>query len=456
MVDKDQAEINAIRKVFNESHVLLCWYHVTQAVTRWLSRSESGVSGPENADSRAHIMQLMSELKSCSTEHEFKKKAETFHCQFKNLKDVCKYFRNHWEPIGLLWSKFGRCYKHGDSETNNLIERFFHRLKYQFLCGVRNRRLDHLIDVLLNKTGWYFNIIQDLQSAGRIYNPLECKMEEIKKSAQRMLDNGWDTAVTAASTETYVYNVPSENNPHVVYHVCPAEQFCNCLAGTRGRTCKHLILLSLLTCGNGETFPDMDTQLQAHDNNLIQKNKYIISTKPHKTLEVEILFGRAVSKPCIVTNVCDCCTFSHHKKCACLLLAKGLLNEMSEMTSKHAINISVGPIHDEIAGEDRHSTTIRKLESILKTLQTWERIPEDIAHKVNELEEQTKKENINFKRFVRPCDEDNSRKIRPLFANRKRKTDRNTASETRTDVTSSFPIKSRRKHKAISGPKRYK
>ncbi|KAG1953660.1 hypothetical protein F2P79_009199 [Pimephales promelas] len=90
MVDKDQAEINAIRKVFNESHVLLCWYHVTQAVTRWLSRSESGVSGPENADSRAHIMQLMSELKSCSTEHEFKKKAETFHCQFKNLKDVCK------------------------------------------------------------------------------------------------------------------------------------------------------------------------------------------------------------------------------------------------------------------------------------------------------------------------------------------------------------------------------
>jgi len=39
----------------------------TKAVTRWLSRSESGVSGPENADSRAHIMQLMSELKSCST-----------------------------------------------------------------------------------------------------------------------------------------------------------------------------------------------------------------------------------------------------------------------------------------------------------------------------------------------------------------------------------------------------
>ncbi|XP_073694048.1 uncharacterized protein [Garra rufa] len=187
MVDKDQGEINAIRKVFNESDVLLCWYHVTQAVTRWLSRSESGVSGPEKADSRQHIMQLMAELKSCSTEDEFKRKADIFHCRFRNLKDVCKYFSNHWEPIGHLWSNFGRCYKH----TNNLIERFFHRLKYQFLCGIRNRRLDHLIDVLLNKTDKYFNIIQDLQSAGRIYNPLECKIEEIKKSAQRMLDNDW-------------------------------------------------------------------------------------------------------------------------------------------------------------------------------------------------------------------------------------------------------------------------
>lgn len=225
--------------------------------------------------------------------------------------------------------------------------------------------MDNLIDVLLNKTDKYFNIIQDLQSAGRVFNPLECKMEEIKKSAQRMLDNGWATAVTAASTETYIYNVPSENNPHVVYCVCPAEQFCSCLAGTRGRTCKHLILLSLLTCGDGETFPDMDTQLQAHAKNLIQNNKYSISTEPKKTLEVESLFGRAVSKPCIVANVCDCCTFSYHTKCASLLLAKGLLNEMSETTSKNAINISVEPIQDKIADEDRRSITIRKLESIL-------------------------------------------------------------------------------------------
>ncbi|XP_052461379.1 uncharacterized protein LOC128019432 isoform X1 [Carassius gibelio] len=381
-----------------------------------------------------------------------------FHCQFKNLKDVCKYFRNHWETIGHLWSNFGRCYKHGDSDTNNLIERFFHRLKYQFLCGIRNRRLDHLIAVLLNKTDKYFNIIQDLQSVGRVSNPLKCKMEEIKQSAERMLENGWAMKITIASKETYVYNVPSENNPHIVYCVCPAEQFCSCEAGKRAHTCKHLFLLSLLTCCGPENFPDMDTQLQAHANNLIRTNKYSITAKPQKTIEVESLFGRAASKPCIVTSICDCCTFSYHKKCACLLLAKGLLNEVIETKSRSSMNNSVEPIQNEIenesAYEDMRRTTIRKLESVLKILQTWERIPEDIAHKVNELEVQTKEESMNINGFGRLCDADMSRKIHLLFATRKRKTDRETNSKTRTSVTSSFPVKSRRKRRANSGPKK--
>lgn len=282
-------------------------------------------------------------------------------------------------------------------------------------------------------------------------------MEEIKKSAKRMLENGWATKITITSTETYIYNVPSENNPHVVYSACPAEQFCSCVAGTRGRMCKHLFLLSLLTCGGPETFPDIDTQLQAHANNLILRNKYSISAKHQKTIEVESLFGRAASKPCIVTSICDCYTFSYHKKCACLLLAKGLFNEVTETKSKSDMNNSLEPIQNEInnenADEDKCCTTIRKLESVLKILQTWEKIPEDIAQKVNELEVQTKEQSMNIKGFGRLCDADKSRKIRPLFANRKRKTDRETTSETRTDVTSSFPVKSRRKGKANSGPK---
>ncbi len=130
----------------------------------------------------------------------------------------------------------------------------------------------------------YFNIIQDLQSVGRVNNPLECKMEEIKKSAERMLENGWATEMAIASTETYICNVPSERNPHVVYSVL--QNSFAVVQLVQVDVCKHLFLLSLLTSGGPETFPDMDTQLQGYANELIRRKKYSISEKPQKTIEV--------------------------------------------------------------------------------------------------------------------------------------------------------------------------
>lgn len=40
MIDKDQAEINAISHVFPQSRILLCLFHVIQAWQRWLASSD--------------------------------------------------------------------------------------------------------------------------------------------------------------------------------------------------------------------------------------------------------------------------------------------------------------------------------------------------------------------------------------------------------------------------------
>lgn len=87
MVDKDMSEINALNEVFPESDVLLCWYHVlqviwifnmniykkipvslikiiiihykssgSQAVVRWLMKSDSGVSGPHSSNTRREVL----------------------------------------------------------------------------------------------------------------------------------------------------------------------------------------------------------------------------------------------------------------------------------------------------------------------------------------------------------------------------------------------------------------
>ncbi|XP_063068679.1 uncharacterized protein LOC134460150 [Engraulis encrasicolus] len=170
MVDKDYAEINALSSIFPESAILLCWYHVLQAVQRWLSKAESGVHGPSDLKTREDIMSFFYKLKACKTEAEYEASAKKFIDTFVQHPAVCNYFRKHWEDLGHMWSDYGRCFEHLNTDTNNVIERFFHRLKYQFLGGTRNRRVDDLIHVLLGKAEDYFGIMRELQGAGRIKN----------------------------------------------------------------------------------------------------------------------------------------------------------------------------------------------------------------------------------------------------------------------------------------------
>lgn len=63
----DMCEINALRKVFPESAILLCWYHVMQAIVRWLSKTDSGISGPSNTDVRTEIISFIRKMKLCAT-----------------------------------------------------------------------------------------------------------------------------------------------------------------------------------------------------------------------------------------------------------------------------------------------------------------------------------------------------------------------------------------------------
>ncbi|KAG1933834.1 hypothetical protein F2P79_020360 [Pimephales promelas] len=176
MVDKDMSEINALNDVFPESDVLLCWYHVLQAIVRWLMKSDSSVSGPQRSSIRKEIIDYFKKMKACPMKADFDRMSKQFLKEFSHYKELCNYFQRYWEPISHRWADYGRCYNHGNSETNNLIERFFHRLKYQFLSGIRNRRLDDLLDVLLCKTETYF---QNLPSG--VFLQLPCGFERLSE-----------------------------------------------------------------------------------------------------------------------------------------------------------------------------------------------------------------------------------------------------------------------------------
>ncbi|XP_070546630.1 uncharacterized protein [Ptychodera flava] len=137
MVDKDYKEIHVISSLYPMSDVLLCWFHVLQAVQRWLTKSESDISGLANQDKRKAVVKYMSAMKQCTTEEAFQEMVDEMESEIPFQKCV-EYLRRNWVPIGHMWAAFGRRFYHGNSETNNLIERFFLGIKYQFLHGYAN------------------------------------------------------------------------------------------------------------------------------------------------------------------------------------------------------------------------------------------------------------------------------------------------------------------------------
>ncbi|KAF4114010.1 hypothetical protein G5714_004233 [Onychostoma macrolepis] len=166
MIDRDLKELNAIRRVFPTAKVLLCWFHVLQAVHRWMVRKDGG-NLPVNQ--RNTVIQTMASMKSCLTEEEFnntsaRKCEELDTCL--GSSHVSTYLKNQWICLGELWSNFGRSFYHHNSETNNKAERFFLTMKYQFLKGKMNSRIDQLLRLLCGDVQKYYSYLDDLTETG--------------------------------------------------------------------------------------------------------------------------------------------------------------------------------------------------------------------------------------------------------------------------------------------------
>ncbi|MGH0163070.1 UNVERIFIED_CONTAM: hypothetical protein FKN15_044129 [Acipenser sinensis] len=148
MVDRDMKEINAVHTVFPYAKVLLCWFHVLQAA----------------------------EFEKMSKEVIVKIDRET------GSSVISQYLQDHWFRNADMWANFGRRVYHQDSETNNLVE----SMKYQFLHGYANRRVDELL-LLNTKVVSYYRYLEDLHGAQRIS---DSKTQDTAESALRMKNKG--------------------------------------------------------------------------------------------------------------------------------------------------------------------------------------------------------------------------------------------------------------------------
>ena len=119
----------------------------------------------------------------------------------------------------------------------------------------------------------------------------------------------------------YLYKVPSEQTPGLAYKVCPSESFCSCPEGIRGRKCKHLVVLSLLSEHDAQKFPNLNCQMNAHASIIKQKKLYSVLCFDTKEVDVQSLCSERTYHASATTFLCTCCTYSYNDNCACLLLA---------------------------------------------------------------------------------------------------------------------------------------
>ncbi|CAC5392591.1 unnamed protein product [Mytilus coruscus] len=65
-------------------------------------------------------------------------------------KQITDYLLNNWctDKWGCQWANYGRHLFHEDQNTNNLVERFFLGMKYHFLGGYANSRVEDLLILL--------------------------------------------------------------------------------------------------------------------------------------------------------------------------------------------------------------------------------------------------------------------------------------------------------------------
>ncbi|XP_072051312.1 uncharacterized protein [Amphiura filiformis] len=324
IVDKDYAEINALAEVYPESKVLMCWFHVLQAVYRWMIRKESGIAGEENKVIRSEVISMMTKLKNQSKEDNFKEKASQLMDKFKKYPKLQRYIEENWISISDMWADYGRPFYHEDAKTNNLCERFFLRLKHQFLNMTLNRRLDDLIRLLLLRVMSYFMIKSRLQEDGRLPSKRDKSSSVTAAAAERLISKGWTEKVKGHIHQrgTYVM-VPSEKTLGLTYKVVPSEMYCECQHNRNGgHICKHLRLCFILSRSAESFVRDVETLTAEAIQHIIDSKSYDILDNALGEVKVKSPHSGEEYLVRSISGICTCTAYAHQGSCLCLRVAK--------------------------------------------------------------------------------------------------------------------------------------
>ena len=233
MTDDANAEINALRKVWPTAKLLLCVWHVLNAVWRWLWDNDHKVK----KDDRPYLLKKFRKLLYAKTTAEYGEVKEDM------LKDaICLQYPNyikhldqaylHRKEVWAISVRNEEKLPTHSTNTSNFVEASFRITKDVQFNRTKAYNLADLLEILLDESVYYKKRLLDIGN-GRFGAFKHTKSRYLfKKTVNIREDQIFDIGESN-------YIVQSEKNPEVFYHVNMFTGSCECKAGANCGPCKH-------------------------------------------------------------------------------------------------------------------------------------------------------------------------------------------------------------------------
>ena len=235
MTDDCDAERQALAGAWPCSVLLLCIFHVLQALWTWVWNQKNKI---ENKDRQVLLLRFRAVLYA-ETQDELADHLENMYADeiVSKYPQFVKHLIRDIFPKMKAWSlerRISECLPTGNNNTNNLVESSFRYVKDILFNRIRAFNLTEMVSIILDRSEWYVNKAIDaannrietwLKNTHSKYVGKECNIDPDK--------------IMQPNPPAHIYIVPSETSEDISYLVDIERRVCSCPKGRLTGPCKH-------------------------------------------------------------------------------------------------------------------------------------------------------------------------------------------------------------------------
>ena len=238
MTDDSDAERNALARAWASAILLLCVFHVLQAMWCWIWDSKHGIASSH----KGHILQLFRTVLFAESESDLDSALEAMNSD--PISQAYPQFHRHLEDDTLpkikSWSLANRIsmgLPTSHNNTNNLVESSFRYTKDIQFNRIKAFNLPDLLTTLLDNSQFYSEKCIDAAN-----NVIESWLRNCNSKYYFGKSRIDPSKIISNSDGTFL--VPSESVDSLIYLVDMKERYCSCNQGRLKGPCKHKALVS--------------------------------------------------------------------------------------------------------------------------------------------------------------------------------------------------------------------